>query len=139
MSDDWKVGDLALCIESGKVTREGVVYTVSDVQLPGELRHGFNNGEDFPLLDFFEIPAPPNEASDGRRFRKIRPDEHEPCEEEFVTLIKRSKLPMTAALSRFGDVPADFVEAEMRVVKMEQDALEWARSTRLVRKQGDRS
>ena len=40
-------------------------------------------------------------------------------------------LPMTKTLRRFGDVPADFVEAEMRVVKMEQDALEWARSTRL--------
>jgi hypothetical protein len=39
---------------------------------------------------------------------------------------------MTEVLSRFGDVPADFVEAEMRVVKMEQDVLEWLRSTALV-------
>jgi hypothetical protein len=30
------------------------------------------------------------------RFRKIRPDEHEACEEEFVTLIKRSKQPAPA-------------------------------------------
>ena len=44
-------------------------------------------------------------------------------------------LPMTATLARFGDVPADFVEAEMAFERKLEELREWVAS----RKQGDRS
>jgi hypothetical protein len=90
MSDDWKVGDLALCIEGGIRTREGSAYTVLSIHPPGEWLHGLFNPGDELIFDFVEFGIL-QEGSSARRFRKIRPDEHEACEEEFRILLQLSK------------------------------------------------
>ena len=72
---DWQVGDLALCIKSGRRTCEGVVYTVNHVSLPGDEYLGFWNRGAIPLLRFEEIPHNPGCGASAARFRKIRPDE----------------------------------------------------------------
>ncbi len=93
MSDDWQVGDLALCVKLGKWSQHetgnnaiyGCVYRVLAVQpavgLPGValVLDGLERDADGSRQDFLST-----------RFRKIKPDT-EPCEEEFVTLIKRMK------------------------------------------------
>lgn len=80
MSDDWKVGDLALCVDDspqgpkgvqlGQVYRVDYLFPDGKIAVVGEVcRIGY-----FPW-----------------RFRKIRPDEHEDCEPEFVTLLNNCK------------------------------------------------
>lgn len=99
MSDDWKVGDLALCIDAsvhplvpaaGLV--EGAVYTVIDIDtIPGLLDTAACG------LVLAELPVPaPFKAFGCDRFRKIRPDEHQACEEEFKILLKLSKKRVSA-------------------------------------------
>ena len=89
----WEVGDLAVCVKTkprrpnapercrgkiGKVYRvEGVVSWAGEIGLRLE-----GKWSDHPTGAF---------ATWG--FRKIRPDEHESCEPEFVALLKRSKAP----------------------------------------------
>lgn len=94
---DWQVGDLALCVASGRRTREGCVYTIADVLIPGSIDPEDGRTDDMLLLRFSQlIPNPRGEWSGENRFRKIRPDEHEACEPEFVTLLKRAKRPVSA-------------------------------------------
>jgi hypothetical protein len=85
---DWEVGDKALCVESGHSTRQGVIYTVSDVWPSGDEFQGVVNITQDDLLLFVELGFL-GDGSNCQRFRKIRPDKHEPCEEEFTTLLKR--------------------------------------------------
>lgn len=85
---DWQVGDKAVCVtlgpdpEYGLLANPGVelgaIYTVTDIRVSFRNRLG---------LVFAEIL--------GRhltfRFRKIHPDAHEPCEEEFRELLDSFK------------------------------------------------
>lgn len=94
MSDDWKPGDLAVCVDARKnpgcpyptMLVEGRVYTVSGIaplspnQLLGPARGLFLEG----------VAHPPRGCNE-RRFRKIRPDEPKACEEEFRILLQLSK------------------------------------------------
>jgi hypothetical protein len=89
---DWQVGDLAVCVDDGP-SREprnnptiwvvkGSCYRVSAVV------HGLLlNGEPPHAICPFNGPTGWAE----NRFRKIRPDEHEDCEPEFVELLNRIK------------------------------------------------
>ena len=88
---DWQIGDLALCVDDsvlrhlgrywhGEGLRNGEVYTVSAVTSQLNLPH----------LMFTKRTGP--DGSLAGRFRKIIPDKHEPCEAEFVTLLKRAKV-----------------------------------------------
>jgi hypothetical protein len=89
---EWQVGDLALCIKSGTVTREGAIYTVTEIWPVGALRFGFvRNVADVPLLIFAEVICEDGDGSHPSRFRRIRRDRHESCEPEFVALLKSSK------------------------------------------------
>jgi hypothetical protein len=90
---DWQVGDLAVCVDAApprnnprvppaiKLER-GKVYTVTGIRI-------CKNGPGLLVDD-----EPPHfgatiEVGWGvDRFRKIRPDEHEKCEPEFVTLLE---------------------------------------------------
>lgn len=91
MSDDWKVGDLAVCIKSGLKTVEGRTYTVCQVIQPGDIVDRARNNHGRCGLRFVGVEHPYRCASDERNFRKIRPDEHEDCEPEFVTLLNHIK------------------------------------------------
>lgn len=86
------VGDKVVCIESGRQTRKGVIYTVSWVKAPGdEDEDGYVNRSPRPILRFRELSFQPGKWCDSDRFRKILPDKHDACESEFVDLLKRSK------------------------------------------------
>lgn len=88
--DDWQVGDKAVCVD-GSPCRvlpfpgapfsipEGAVHEVTGVADRGD-GHGL-------FLAFGSYPHSFHES----RFRKVRPDAHEPCEAEFVTLLQRTK------------------------------------------------
>jgi hypothetical protein len=90
---DWQVGDLAACVDTAprpetaeidkcRLLTLGRIYTV---ELVHPDRDGFWIAEISSLYAFYED-----------RFRKIRPDAHEECEAEFVTLLKRSKRKVSA-------------------------------------------
>jgi hypothetical protein len=91
----WQVGDLAVCVELNPQTpfslgglRVGSIYTVTASYLGVSGVH---------CVDLAEARS--SHQSGGYqsfRFRKIRPDEHQACEPEFVTLLKRTKRPVAA-------------------------------------------
>jgi hypothetical protein len=85
---DWAVGDLAVCVDDkprwhGNVVpvAVGCIYRVNFVEVIGRSL--------FLTLDGVHPSTIFGSYAD--RFRKIRPDEREACEPEFVTLLKRSK------------------------------------------------
>ncbi len=95
---DWQVGDLAVCLktdkwrgrQTGRVTDGPSYGSVHKVAWVGPSRCGVL------CLELEGIETPRNRDGSvipwtADRFRKIRPDEQEPCEVEFVTLLKRSK------------------------------------------------
>lgn len=99
MSEDWKPGDLALCVKSGPGTESGRIYTVADVCEPGAFTDtGAYNSFGCLALRFTEIDyaAIPHCWSSCTRFRKIRP--HTPDEEdrETIALLTGNKQPVEA-------------------------------------------
>ena len=85
----WEVGDLALCADG----RDGCCTCCGEKVFDTAriYRLGAINGE---MLWFPEARQLANHHNfwGGWDFRKIRPDEHEACEPEFVTLLKRKKV-----------------------------------------------
>lgn len=93
MSADWKPGDLAVCVDNteyeGPLLREGATYEVLAVVPAFYWADGYYGAG---LI----IDGPHNPGSDDGdwgacRFRKVVSDKPEACEEEFLTLLKRSK------------------------------------------------
>ena len=86
----WEIGDLALCVEQDIFGRLSVgrSYTVIDLNVD------YLNVPHIGLgLILSEISArKPYRGFIATRFRKILPDAHEPCEAEFITLLKRGKV-----------------------------------------------
>ncbi len=98
MSAGWKVGDLALCVDArphplfgdGGLTVGAVLTVVAiGVEMPNVV---VGRGRS---LWFSELSTG-NPGYNEHRFRKIKPDAHEDCEPEFVTLLQRIKRPVTA-------------------------------------------
>lgn len=96
MSDDWRVGDLALCVDDARrrysgpptgLLRKGKVYRVIGIAGPN--------------LIMAEGPVGDDLGWRSDRFRKIRPDEHQACEPEFVTLLESFKPKVDASLTDF--------------------------------------
>ena len=96
MSAGWEVGDLALCVDTdpahrvfgtgvaGKRFKLGAVYCVAHVGT-------------HPVTDELVLLMEGQSKTAGAfRFRKIRPDEHQACEEEFRILIMLSKKRVSA-------------------------------------------
>lgn len=87
---DWQVGDLAVCVDATPVRgfplylTQGATYTVTGLHWSICPHYGPGLG-----LDFAEIESVTIDGYYSGRFRKIRPDEYEACEPEFVTLLKR--------------------------------------------------
>lgn len=87
MATDWQVGDLAVRVDDTPTggpmvgLKLGHIYRVANItQTPvGLLRLWFEG-------------VPHVNGAAARQFRKIRPDAHEACETEFVTLLKRSRV-----------------------------------------------
>jgi hypothetical protein len=89
---DWQVGDLAVCVEDRPCRNTGLpnpcelgrIYRVEAVVVSRAGVTGL-------LLEGVRFPSPTIACWHGN-FRKIRPDKHEDCEPEFVTLLKRRKV-----------------------------------------------
>jgi hypothetical protein len=97
VSEDWKVGDLAVCVDArpnpmvASSIEAGRVYRVVGLFLEP------HSTALFPLVScglfLAGVPCASKSGSwSCNRFRKIRPDEHEDCEPEFVELLKRSRV-----------------------------------------------
>ena len=88
---DWQVGDLAVCVSLHRdfppIIRVGNVYRVEWVT--PELLN-METGTIGVGLDFEGVPRMDDGTCsyDPCRFRKVTPDKHESCEDEFVTLLK---------------------------------------------------
>jgi hypothetical protein len=76
---DWAPGDLAAVVDPTLSLKHGEICRVASVCCGGT---GLN----------VEGHVPDCHAFRASRFSKIRPDKHEDCEPEFVTLLKRSKV-----------------------------------------------
>lgn len=92
MASDWQVGDLAVCVDASPRPDgiavdlvEGRTYHVTAVCPPGRSKFGFHTGLQL------RGATPVGRAFAECRFRKVRPDEHKACEEEFQTLLRRSR------------------------------------------------
>lgn len=98
MSDDWKVGDLALCVDASRrwagnccaeLLTSGAVYRVS--------RAGTDCGTPYVTL---EAPINPFDRTSGfaaDRFRKIRPDEQSGEKQDWIDLLKVHSRPKVRA------------------------------------------
>lgn len=97
---DWKVGDLAVCVDSG---------ALSCPHVPRLTHTGLRTAKDAAPRIVFGIRATgPStrgvfcgctsltfaDGSQGvsQRFRRVRPDAHEKCEEEFTKLVRRGRV-----------------------------------------------
>lgn len=101
MSADWQVGDLALCVNASPdwVYAEPAISAYARLE-QGKVYRVVRLGENHLGKTGLDIGVPNRDLFEGyadiwppQCFRKIRPDEHEPCEAEFVTLLKRSEQP----------------------------------------------
>ena len=93
------VGDLVVCVNTGPIK------TLRSIALcrTGRLVEGAYYRVEAAMLDAFDqlpvviiegvrsMDEPSGGAFLAERFRKIRPDEHAPCEEEFRILLQLSK------------------------------------------------
>jgi hypothetical protein len=96
---DWQVGDLAVCVSVSHPNyphpfarlQVGRAYTVEAVGRPIETWNGRSFGGE-RALGLCEVkPDIKGRGYPESLFRKVRPDITEACEEEFVTLLKKSK------------------------------------------------
>lgn len=97
---DWQIGDLALCVDDGIIhcgggnmhtgqcaPKRGAVLRVTGIIAVTYALNGKLMDCGCPAIEFAGgLGATP------KRLRKILPDKHEPCEAEFVTLLKRRKV-----------------------------------------------
>lgn len=92
----WQAGDLALCVDDrpnpywGAVPlKNGGVYRVRAVT---GVYYNRLAAADCPALLLEGVESDVPRGFGANRFRKIKPDEHEACEPEFVTLLKRNRV-----------------------------------------------
>lgn len=90
---DWQVGDLAVCVDASAMNCEcGSIHLGGNAALGQSVRVTSIQMTRFcSLRPSIMWDGCPDGGAQARRFRKIRPDEQEACETEFVTLLKRSK------------------------------------------------
>lgn len=100
MGDDWKPGDLALCIADGRRTSKGRVYTVHAVAHDSDkcgcghyLPYGYA-----PALWFVGVgTVDPDTGCEpwarAIRFRKVTPDEADEFDRETIALLNSTPAP----------------------------------------------
>ena len=93
MSDDWKPGDLALCVRGARRTRAGGVYTVYRVAGVGAMCGcGHPLEQHFGVCLWFEGVGTPDASgcepwASASRFRKIRPHTPDAEDAEVIALL----------------------------------------------------
>lgn len=87
----WEVGDLALCLAGGEVTRAGSLYTVRDVLIPDEAREEkgvrYTNTSGYSCLRFVGTVARAGQWATERRFIKVTPPEADEFDRETIDLM----------------------------------------------------
>jgi hypothetical protein len=94
----WKVGDKAVCVEGGDLCPglgrpelqfpvQGEIYTVTKIYIENK----FVSIGPKPALVLKEVPKSDGGGWIHTRFRPVVHDKAEKCEEDFMTLLKRSK------------------------------------------------
>lgn len=98
MSAGWQIGDLALCVDNDVRKREPMANQLVLGHIYRVRKCGIPQGTDCFCLAFEDILTAPRvgAAFVADRFRKIKPDQHEGCEPEFVTLLNRIKHSVSA-------------------------------------------
>lgn len=106
MSEDWRPGDLAVCVLRGPIKcgrpaihRGGnVTHSQAPLRVLAVRRGLVTNLETGLEVECGCIDLLLEDGSKGvsQRFRKVTPDKNEPCEEEFTELLNRSKQPVKA-------------------------------------------
>ena len=92
---DWEVGDLALCVKGGRVTKSGCVYTVSAVA-PFGAPCGCGNPLEFSSVHLLVDGHTEPDArgcepwASSIRFRKVTPDESDEFDRETIALMNRA-------------------------------------------------
>jgi hypothetical protein len=94
---DWQAGDLALCVDDtpprNPLNRPAFKLKAGQTYCVSAIVHGILvDGE--PPHRISPIVGPVGWREE--RFRKIRPDEHQSCEPEFVTLLENFKRKVSA-------------------------------------------
>jgi hypothetical protein len=96
---DWQVGDLAVCVDAApRVCECGKTHLGTTAPL-GRTVEVSACGIDARFCTKYPIMRWRGGPIDGAlalRFRKVRPDEHEDCEPEFVELLNRIKRKVSA-------------------------------------------
>lgn len=88
MSDDWKPGDEAWCIQGSQYERVGAKYTVKAVSHYGDWCEGAVHADKgVTALRFVEVAHKRLDWSDAARFRKIRPHTPDAEDAEVIALL----------------------------------------------------
>ncbi|MES2902871.1 MAG: hypothetical protein V4696_01675 [Pseudomonadota bacterium] len=100
MSEGWTIGDLALCVDASPA-RDLCGNGGMETKYVANLEHGrVYEVTSLVRCHCGEHMGLGNHAARAggsiERFRKIKPDAHEDCEPEFVTLLQRIKRPVAA-------------------------------------------
>jgi hypothetical protein len=94
MNAGWEVGDLALCVSRDE--RHAPVVQVGETYIVECIWDGVPQTDTLEPGICFDLVGVPRWGDEccyaPEHFRKIKPDAHESCEDEFVTLLKRSKV-----------------------------------------------
>jgi hypothetical protein len=92
---DWQVGDLAVCVDAKPHPDNDAARNVSLSQLSEGKTYRVTGLAKVDGIFLAGVTAAYEREGYGwrsSRFRKIAPDKHEACEDEFVTLLKREKV-----------------------------------------------
>ena len=91
----WEVGDMAVCVLQGMIDTGCCAHSGKNAPSVGRI------GKVVAIMAYPDcaclyLVLESGEEGFFERFRKVVRDKYEPCETEFVTLLKRAKRPVTA-------------------------------------------
>ena len=91
---DWQVGDLAVCVNTRNIERPRYVSVGGWELMIGRTYRVLWVGRDEDDGELIIDVGTQTGPKLAERFRKVDQPKDEPCEEEFVTLLKRIKRPV---------------------------------------------
>ena len=96
MSEDWKPGDLAVCMKDEWQGMVRGMPPAGNAPVQGRIYKVLATFTSLGIVWLGLEGFPSEKGWDSESFRKVRPDQHEPCEVEFITLLNRTKRKVSA-------------------------------------------